>query len=161
MHGPQAAALKVGVDDVLLLRLGVGDTGLKDATAATIFAFELGVAAGVVAIFDDVGGLAAGAVVGDGGLDHGGHQRDQGQSILMYHVGLRYYRLFFRHPVYHLCIKNNRPRAFCSVMVTAMTDDNGRVFRYTACRPVLQAVAFFFFFLILPWRCSRPDAMCV
>ena len=91
MHGPQAAALKVGVDDVLLLRLGVGDTGLKDATAATIFAFELGVAAGVVAIFDDVGGLAAGAVVGDGGLDHGGHQRDQGQSILMYHVGLRYY----------------------------------------------------------------------
>ena len=94
MHGPQAAALKVGVDDVLLLRLGVGDTGLKDATAATIFAFELGVAAGVVAIFDDVGGLAAGAVVGDGGLDHGGHQRDQGQSILMYHVGLRYYRFF-------------------------------------------------------------------
>lgn len=92
MHGPQAAALKVGVDDVLLLRLGVGNTGLKDAAAATIFAFELGVAAGVVAIFDDVGGLAAGAVVGDGGLDHGGHQRDQGQSILMYHVGLRYYR---------------------------------------------------------------------
>ena len=93
MHGTQAAALKVGVDDVLLLRLGVGDTGLKDATAATVLAFELGVAAGVVAIFDDVGGLAAGAVVGDGGLDHGGHQPDQGQSILMYHVGLRYYLL--------------------------------------------------------------------
>ena len=101
MHGPQAAALKVGVDDVLLLRLGVGDTGLKDATAATIFAFELGVAAGVVAIFDDVGGLAAGAVVGDGGLDHGGHQRDQGQSILMYHVGLRYYPEFYTQTVPH------------------------------------------------------------
>ena len=79
---------------MLLLRLGVGNTGLKDAAAATIFAFELGVAAGVVAIFDDVGGLAAGAVVGDGGLDHGGHQRDQGQSILMYHVGLSYYQFF-------------------------------------------------------------------
>ena len=94
MHGPQAAALKVGVDDVLLLRLSVGHTGLKDAIAATVLAFELGVAAGVVAVFDDVDGLAAGAVVGDGGLDHGGHQPDQGQSILMYHVGLRYYRFF-------------------------------------------------------------------
>ena len=65
-HATQAATLKVGTDDQFFLLIGVFNFWLDHTGSATVFTSKLRIATLVVAVFEDIGGLATGATVDSG-----------------------------------------------------------------------------------------------